>query len=97
MTAVGAEQVQNRQLMERRRGALYVLAVGAFAFVWMLPVIWTVATSFRPEPALQRNLASLLPLPFTTDNWEFILKSSQLWKWLGSVDILICGFHKCVK
>ncbi len=84
MTAVGAEQVQNRQLMERRRGALYVLAVGAFAFVWMLPVIWTVATSFRPEPALQRNLASLLPLPFTTDNWEFILKSSQLWKWLGN-------------
>ncbi len=84
MTAVGAGPARKRQLVQRRQGSLYVLAVGLFAFIWMLPVIWTVATSFRPEPALQRNLASLLPLPFTTDNWEFILKSSQLWKWLGN-------------
>ncbi len=84
MTFVGADLARKRQLVERRQGSVYVLAVGLFAFIWMLPVIWTVATSFRPEPALQRNLASLLPLPFTTDNWEFILKSSQLWKWLGN-------------
>ncbi len=84
MTVVGADLARKRQLVERRQGSVYVLAVGLFAFIWMLPVIWTVATSFRPEPALQRNLASLLPLPFTTDNWEFILKSSQLWKWLGN-------------
>ncbi len=84
MTAVGAELKRKRQLVERRRGSLYVLAVGLFALIWMLPVIWTVVTSFRPEPALQRNLASLIPYPFTTENWTFILKSSQLWKWLGN-------------
>ena len=50
----------------------------------MLPVVWTVVTSFRPEPALQRNLASLIPYPFTTENWEFILTSSRLWKWFGN-------------
>ena len=50
----------------------------------MLPVVWTVVTSLRPETALQRNLASLIPYPFTLENWTFILKSSQLWKWLGN-------------
>ncbi|MDE2774726.1 MAG: carbohydrate ABC transporter permease [Chloroflexota bacterium] len=84
MTAVGAELQRKRQLLERRRGSVYVLAVGVFALIWMLPVIWTLVTSFRPEAALQRNLASLIPYPFTTENWAFILKSSQLWKWLGN-------------
>lgn len=84
MTAVGAELQRKRQQIERRRGSIYVLAVGLFALAWMLPVIWTLVTSFRPEAALQRNLASLIPYPFTTENWAFILKSSQLWKWLGN-------------
>ena len=84
MTVVGAELARKRQRIKRRQDSLYVLAVGAFALVWMLPVVWTLVTSFRPEPALQRNLASLIPLPFTTENWTFILKSSQLWKWLGN-------------
>ena len=84
MTVVGAEVKLQRQLIERRRASLYVLAVGLFALAWMLPVVWTLVTSFRPESALQRNLASLIPLPFTTENWTFILQSSQLWKWLGN-------------
>ena len=84
MTAVGAVLQRKRQRAELRRGSLYVLAVGLFAFIWMLPVVWTLVTSFRPEPALQRNLASLIPYPFTIENWTFILKSSQLWKWLGN-------------
>lgn len=84
MTAVGADLKRKRQLIERRQASLYILAVGLFALVWMLPVVWTVVTSFRPETALQRNLASLIPYPFTTENWAFILRSSQLWKWLGN-------------
>ncbi|MCY4063629.1 MAG: carbohydrate ABC transporter permease [Chloroflexi bacterium] len=84
MAVVGAEQIRIRQLIELRRGTIYVLAVGIFALIWMLPVVWTVVTSFRPEAALQRNLASLIPYPFTIENWTFILKSSQLWKWLGN-------------
>ena len=84
MTVAGAELQRKRELKERRRARLYVLAVGLFALAWMLPVVWTLVTSFRPEAALQRNLASLIPYPFTTENWAFILKSSQLWKWLGN-------------
>ena len=92
MTAVGAELQRKRERAQRRRGSLYVLAVGLFALIWMLPVVWTVVTSFRPEPALQRNLASLIPYPFTTENWTFILKSSQLWKWLGN-SVFVSSTH----
>ena len=92
MTAVGADLRDRRQLIEQRRGNVYILAVGVFAFIWMLPVVWTLVTSFRPESALQRDLASLIPYPFTTENWTFILKSSQLWKWLGN-SVLVSTTH----
>ena len=84
MTVVGASLQRKRQQQEMWRQRAYVGAVGLFALIWMLPVVWTVVTSVRPETALQRNLASLIPHPFTLDNWHFILRSSQLWKWLGN-------------
>ena len=92
MTIVGAELKRKRQQKQCRQGGLYVVAVGIFAFIWMLPVVWTIVTSFRPEPALQRNLASLIPHPFTIENWTFILSSSQLWKWLGN-SVLVSTTH----
>lgn len=84
MTVVGTKLKQERQQRDRLRGHVYLAVISVFAFVWMLPVVWTVVTSVRPEAALQRNLASLIPHPFTTENWYFILRSSQLWKWLGN-------------
>ena len=65
MAVVGAKFQQERQQQENLRDSLYIAAVAVFAFIWMLPVLWTVVTSLRPEPALQRNLASLIPHPFT--------------------------------
>lgn len=92
MTSIGSELRQQRQRQQRRRNSLYLLALSLFALIWMSPVIWTVVTSFRPEPALQRNLASLIPHPFTTENWTFILSSSSLWKWLGN-SIVVSTTH----
>lgn len=84
MNVAGVQLKQKGQQRDRLRGHIYIAVIAVFAFVWMLPVVWTVVTSVRPEAALQRNLASLIPHPFTTNNWEFILRSSQLWKWLGN-------------
>ena len=84
MTTINAEadklNVNNESQQYTNR--LYILGLSLFALVWMGPIIWTIVTSFRTETALQRNLASIVPTPFTTENWEFILSSSQLWKWL---------------
>lgn len=80
--------VQNmKQQYARRKNLkdkLFLAGLTIFALIWMAPIIWTVVTSFRPEPALQRNLASFIPHPFTTENWTFILSSSSLWKWFGN-------------
>ena len=84
MTLHGDTLKREQRQRENLRRRLYIAAIAVFALIWMTPAIWTVVTSFRPEPALQRNLASLIPYPFTTENWTFILKSSQLWKWLGN-------------
>ena len=92
MIVPGAELKRKRQQNQRRQGSLYIAAIGVFALIWMLPVVWTVVTSLRPEPALQRNLASLIPYPFTIENWTFILSSSQLWKWLGN-SVIVSTTH----
>ena len=84
MTAIGATFKRERERRDRRNRRLYIIGVGLFAFVWMLPVIWTVVTSFRSQEALMRNLASLIPHPLTLENWSFILTSSLLWKWFGN-------------
>ncbi len=84
MTAAGAQLQRERQRRETLKTRLYIGGVGFFAFIWMLPVVWTIVTSVRSQEALMRNLASLIPHPFTLDNWEVILTSSLLWKWLGN-------------
>ena len=88
----GAELKRKRQRQERWQGRVYFMAVALFALAWMTPFIWTIVTSFRPEPALMRNLASLIPHPFTLDNWQFILSSSQLWRWFGN-SVIVSTTH----
>ncbi len=39
--------------------ALWALGVGALAFVWVFPLLWAVATSFRPPGSLGSQIASL--------------------------------------
>ncbi|MHB8732977.1 MAG: carbohydrate ABC transporter permease [bacterium] len=50
--------------MTRRAGrqlgtAIWVLAVGALAFIWVFPLLWAVTTSFRPPGSLGGQIASL--------------------------------------
>lgn len=90
--SISNELKQKRKQQEKFRHRLYLLALAIFAFIWMSPVIWTVVTSFRTEPSLQRNLASFIPTPFTTENWAFILSSSNLWKWFGN-SVVVSTVH----
>jgi sn-glycerol 3-phosphate transport system permease protein len=41
------------------RTAAWALGVGALAFVWIFPLLWAVATSFRPPGSLGSQIASL--------------------------------------
>ena len=87
----------------RRRGrTLYMIALTVFALFWMLPVIWTLSTSLRPETQIQANIARMIPSPFTTDNWEYVLGFSRIPRWLfnsalvtvtrTTAQLILCSF-----
>jgi len=92
VSSIGDEMRQQRAQQDKIRHRLYLFVLAIFALIWMSPVIWTVVTSFRTEPSLQRNLASFIPVPFTTENWTFILSSGNLWKWFGN-SVIVSTIH----
>jgi len=73
---------QARGKKQRARRNLYIIAAMAlFAFIWLIPIAWTLALSFRPEDSITANLTLLLPLPFTVDNYDFVFSSSRIPRW----------------
>lgn len=58
-----------------------VVLFAAFTFAWMLPAFWSLATSFRPEAEIQRDLVSLIPVPFTLEHYERILGDGLVPRW----------------
>lgn len=67
------------------RRATDLLIIGAtigFAILWLLPVIWIVVMSLKPNSELMRSTAGFLPIPFTLDNYIGILKLATVPRWL---------------
>lgn len=60
---------------------LVALTVGV-AILWMLPVVWVVAMSLKPNAELMRSTAGFLPIPFTAANYVNLLSLSTAPKWL---------------
>ncbi|MFT4000857.1 MAG: carbohydrate ABC transporter permease [Rhizobium sp.] len=57
-------------------------ATVAFAILWLVPVIWVVAMSLKPNAELMRSTAGFLPIPFTLDNYIGLLKLDTVPRWL---------------
>lgn len=53
------------------------------AFLWMIPVIWVVVMSLKPNAELMRSTAGFIPLPFTLENYVNLLKLATVPRWLG--------------
>jgi len=63
------------------RQIILVLLFWGFTFLWMLPAIWSLVTSFRYETDIQRNLISLVPFPITTEHYQRILGDGLVARW----------------
>jgi multiple sugar transport system permease protein len=63
------------------RGVGLFALFAAFTFAWMLPAFWSLATSFRPDAAIQRDLVSLVPIPFTLEHYDRILGDGLVGRW----------------
>ncbi len=77
---LGAQQAE-REKQQTRRNLAITAAMSIFAFVWLIPIAWTLALSFRPEDSITANLTLLLPLPFTAENYDFVFSSSRIPRW----------------
>ncbi|MCA2410313.1 carbohydrate ABC transporter permease (plasmid) [Rhizobium leguminosarum bv. viciae 248] len=68
--------------LRRATDVLILGATIAFAILWLLPVVWVVAMSLKPNTELMRSTAGFLPVPFTLDNYIGLLKLDTVPRWL---------------
>jgi multiple sugar transport system permease protein len=59
-----------------------LLALIGFAVLWLVPVIWIVVMSLKPNAVLMRSTAGFLPIPFTLENYANLLRVSTVPNWL---------------
>lgn len=68
--------------LRRATDMLILGATIAFAVVWLLPVIWVVAMSLKPNAELMRSTAGFLPIPFTLENYVGLMQRETVPRWL---------------
>jgi multiple sugar transport system permease protein len=51
------------------RSIFYHVLVGGFALLMVYPLLWLIASSFKPSAEVFRTMASLIPSRFTLDNY----------------------------
>ena len=59
-----------------------VAATIAFAVLWLLPILWVVTMSLKPNAELMRSTAGFIPVPFTIDNYVNLLSRETVPRWL---------------
>ncbi len=81
-------------LAGQRRGLgdmAVLLAVLGLAAVWVAPIVWVVALSFKPNEALMRSTGQILSPPFTLRNYTDILNASSVFGWMLNSAIVAVG------
>ena len=59
-------------------GRLAILAVVLLAAIWMLPLAWVFAASFKPNDVLMVRTDGLLSPPSTLRNYQNLIGTSSL-------------------
>lgn len=75
------DTVSQTPSMRRLTGLFYTIILCVGTLIWLIPVIWTLSLSFRPEADLRRSTAGFIPTPFTVENYTAILSSSLIPRW----------------
>jgi multiple sugar transport system permease protein len=61
-----------------------MVALTLLALVWMAPLLWVLALSFKPNELLMTRTDVFLAPPYTLSNYLAIVQSSQVFRWLGN-------------
>lgn len=70
---------------------LYRIGVALLAALWLIPAVWTIVISFKPEAELRRSTAGFIPVPFTLENYSAVLSSSLVPRWFLNSLIVSLG------
>jgi multiple sugar transport system permease protein len=70
---------------------LILLAVVLLAVVWMAPLVWVFALSFKPNNLLMARTDVMFSPPYTLKNYQDILGTSLLFRWLANSIVVALG------
>lgn len=62
----------------------YHLVMTICSFVWLVPLIWMLATALSTNEALRMNASSLIPKDFTLGNFRSAFAISLVGRWFGN-------------
>lgn len=57
----------------RKRKAISAVILYALAIIWLIPLIWSISTSFKTNYDISHNTLSLIPKQFTLDRYYELL------------------------
>jgi multiple sugar transport system permease protein len=67
-----------------------------FTFIWMMPALWSLITSFRYEADIQRQLITLVPTRLTFESYARILGDGLVVQWFVN-SIAVAGIRTVVQ
>jgi len=68
-----------------------MVALALLALVWMLPLLWVLGLSFKPNAFLQTHTDIVFAPPYTMANYLDIVGNSQVFRWLAnSLVVALC-------
>lgn len=68
--------------LRRATDIVIIAATVAFAILWLLPILWVVTMSLKPNAELMRSTAGFIPVPFTIENYVNLLSRETVPRWL---------------
>lgn len=68
-----------------------LVAAGLLALLWLLPLAWVLALSFKPNAVLQLGGSNWYEGPFTLRNYADLLGSSLLLRWVWNSAVVAAG------
>jgi multiple sugar transport system permease protein len=63
--------------------------VGVVALVWIFPIVWVVALSFKPNVEIMNNSSGVMEPPYTLANYFNILATSNVFRWTMN-SVIVC-------
>lgn len=72
--------------VEKRRKNISFVILLVICIIFMIPIIWAIATSFKSTEDITNHVTSLIPYHFTFENYKklFTDPSMPIFRWLGN-------------